>query len=108
MRQGDTPQDIVEHGVVKQYREDSAQYVDMFTVTAHEESWLWPDLTGEALDMREATKAKKLEFEYCMQTGVCEKVPAEEAKSGGHKVLGVRWTRRRLMALIAPGLWRKK
>lgn len=92
MRQGDTQQELVGIGVMKRYRLDSARYgVGVFTVAAHQESWYWEDLTGEALDMSGVGTARKLEIDHFKQMGVYEKVPAEDAKGGCHKVLGARW-----------------
>lgn len=49
----------------------------------------WDALTGEPLHAKEVHKARALEIAYLKQMTVDTKVPLDEAKSAGQRVLGV-------------------
>lgn len=51
----------------------------------------WDDLTVGPLDIGEVRRARVLDIECSEKMNVYTKVPLDEAKSGGHQVLGVRW-----------------
>lgn len=57
------------------------------------------DLAGEPIDKAEVSRARELETGYFKQKQVYEKVPIQEARDGGHQVLGTRRAHRsRLVA----------
>lgn len=50
----------------------------------------WDDLLGEASNADEVRKARRLQADYFKQLGVYNKVPAQQAKDGGHRIASVR------------------
>lgn len=48
-------------------------------------------IAGGPLDTREVMKARKQGFENFKEMQVYEQVPRQEARDGGHQVLGLRW-----------------
>lgn len=66
----------------------SSKSVNISMLLAHG-GMFWGDLMGEPSDTQEVGKSWKLDLGYFKQTGVFGKVPVEEAKDGGRKVLCV-------------------
>lgn len=98
MRKGGALQEAVGRGAEEQHRADSAQAIDVLTVTTPAEALHWDDLIGGALSTEEAGKASM---------GAYGKVPLEAARGGGHKALGVRWVgvkKAHLSRLAAKGI----
>lgn len=91
VRSGITLQSAVEKGAHGQWHEDVSWTMDVMTITSPELPMFWDDLSGELLDSTEVQKARKLEIEYFREMNVNDKVSCQEARDGGHQILGVRW-----------------
>lgn len=86
-----TIQQAVEEGGRRLWRSVASWILDVCTITERDEAMFGDDLTGEPLSTQQVMKAVMLEIDYFRKMGVYTKVSIEQARAGGHQVLGVTW-----------------